>query len=104
MLRTSRRLVLTLFRFTPSKCFAYLHRTLGQIRELGKQAGVVLNPSTPLELIEYVLELCDLVLIMSVNPGFGGQSFIPTVLPKFASCAKCAMRRFLILGLRWMAV
>lgn len=60
----------------------HLHRTLGQIKELGKQAGVVLNPSTPLELIDYVLELCDLVLIMSVNPGFGGQSFIPGVLPK----------------------
>jgi ribulose-phosphate 3-epimerase len=60
----------------------HLHRTLGQIRELGKQAGVVLNPSTPLELIEYVLDICDLILIMSVNPGFGGQSFIPAVLPK----------------------
>ena len=60
----------------------HLHRTLGQIKELGKKAGVVLNPSTPLELIEYVLDLCDLVLIMSVNPGFGGQSFIPTVVPK----------------------
>ncbi len=60
----------------------HLHRTLGQIKELGKQAGVVLNPSTPLELIEYVLELCDLVLIMSVNPGFGGQSFIPGVVSK----------------------
>ncbi|CAD5915391.1 ribulose-phosphate 3-epimerase [Planktothrix agardhii] len=60
----------------------HLHRTLGQIRELGKQAGVVLNPSTPLELIEYVLELCDLVLIMSVNPGFGGQKFIPGIVPK----------------------
>lgn len=60
----------------------HLHRTLGQIKELGKKAGVVLNPSSPLELIEYVLELCDLVLIMSVNPGFGGQSFIPEMLPK----------------------
>jgi ribulose-phosphate 3-epimerase len=60
----------------------HLHRTLGQIKELGKQAGVVLNPGTPLELIEHVLDLCDLVLIMSVNPGFGGQSFIPAVLPK----------------------
>ena len=60
----------------------HLHRTLGQIKELGKQAGVVLNPSTPLDLIEYVLDLCDLVLIMSVNPGFGGQSFIPGVIPK----------------------
>lgn len=60
----------------------HLHRTLGQIRELGKQAGVVLNPGTPLELIEYVLPLCDLILLMSVNPGFGGQSFIPDVVPK----------------------
>ena len=60
----------------------HLHRTLGQIRELGKQAGVVLNPSTPLSMIEHVLDLCDLILIMSVNPGFGGQSFIPSVVPK----------------------
>ncbi|QQE65030.1 ribulose-phosphate 3-epimerase [Leptolyngbya sp. BL0902] len=60
----------------------HLHRTLGQIRELGKQAGVVLNPSSPLSLIEHVLDLCDLILIMSVNPGFGGQSFIPTMVPK----------------------
>ena len=60
----------------------HLHRTLGQIKELGKQAGVVLNPGTNLDLIEYSLELCDLVLIMSVNPGFGGQSFIPGVVPK----------------------
>lgn len=60
----------------------HLHRTLTQIKELGKQAGVVLNPGSPLDLIEYVLEVCDLVLIMSVNPGFGGQSFIPTVVPK----------------------
>ena len=60
----------------------HLHRTLTQIRELGKQSGVVLNPSTPLELIDYVLDVCDLVLIMSVNPGFGGQSFIPSIVPK----------------------
>ena len=60
----------------------HLHRTLGQIKELGKQAGVVLNPGTNLDLIEYCLDLCDLVLIMSVNPGFGGQSFIPGVVPK----------------------
>ncbi|BAC91489.1 ribulose-phosphate 3-epimerase [Gloeobacter violaceus] len=62
----------------------HLHRALSQIKELGKQAGVSLNPSTPLSLIEYVLDLCDLVLVMSVNPGFGGQSFIPQVLPKIA--------------------
>ncbi|MDB9494719.1 ribulose-phosphate 3-epimerase [Spirulina major CS-329] len=71
----------------------HLHRTLGQIRELGKQAGVVLNPSTPLVLIEHVLELCDLVLIMSVNPGFGGQSFIPAVLPKIRDLRKMCDER-----------
>ena len=60
----------------------HLHRTLCQIRELGKQAGVVLNPSTPLEIIEYVLDVCDLILIMSVNPGCGGQSFIPSAVDK----------------------
>ncbi len=65
-----------------SSATTHLHRTLGQIKELGKLAGVVLNPGSSLDLIEYVLELCDLVLIMSVNPGFGGQSFIPGVLPK----------------------
>ncbi|MDG2617311.1 ribulose-phosphate 3-epimerase [Thermoleptolyngbya sichuanensis A183] len=71
----------------------HLHRTLCQIKELGKQAGVVLNPSTPLTLIEYVLEVCDLVLIMSVNPGFGGQSFIPAVVPKIRKLREmCAER------------
>lgn len=60
----------------------HLHRTLCQIRELGKQSGVVLNPSTPLDFLEYVLPVCDLVLIMSVNPGFGGQSFIAEMVPK----------------------
>jgi ribulose-phosphate 3-epimerase len=62
----------------------HLHRTLGMIRDLGKKAGVVLNPGTSLDTIDYVLDLCDLVLIMSVNPGFGGQSFIPSVVPKIA--------------------
>ena len=54
----------------------HLHRNLAQIKDLGKMAGAVLNPSTSIETLEYCLELCDLVLIMSVNPGFGGQSFI----------------------------
>ena len=66
----------------------HLHRTLGQIRELGKQAGVVLNPGTPLSLIEHVLPLCDLILIMSVNPGFGGQSFIEEMVSKIAALRK----------------
>lgn len=65
-----------------SSATIHLHRALGQIKELGKMAGVVLNPGTSLDTIEYVLDLCDLVLIMSVNPGFGGQSFIPGVVPK----------------------
>lgn len=71
----------------------HLHRTLGQIRELGKKAGVVLNPSTPLELIEYVLPLCDLILIMSVNPGFGGQSFIPEMVDKISKLRKMCDER-----------
>lgn len=60
----------------------HLQRTLRAIRGLGAKAGVVLNPHTPEETIKYVLEDCDLILIMSVNPGFGGQSFLPQVLPK----------------------
>jgi ribulose-phosphate 3-epimerase len=59
-----------------------LHRTLSQIRGLGKKAGVVLDPATPPELIEYVLHLCDVVLVMTVNPGFGGQAFLSEMLPK----------------------
>lgn len=65
-----------------SSSTSHVHRVLGQIKELGKKSGVVLNPGSSLDLIDYVLELCDIVLIMSVNPGFGGQSFIPGVLPK----------------------
>lgn len=71
----------------------HLHRTLGQIKELGKQAGVVLNPGTPLSLIEYSLELCDLVLLMSVNPGFGGQSFIPSAVGKVAALRRMCDER-----------
>ena len=60
----------------------HLHRTLQQIRDLGKRASVVLNPATPIEAIEWVLDDVDQVLIMSVNPGFGGQQFIPSALRK----------------------
>jgi ribulose-phosphate 3-epimerase len=63
----------------------HLHRTLSQIRDLGKTAGVVLNPATPLAQIEYVLDLCNIILIMTVNPGFGGQKFLPEMLPKIAA-------------------
>jgi len=60
----------------------HLQRTLHAIRALGKRAGVVLNPHTPEDTIRYVLDDLDLILVMSVNPGFGGQSFLPQVLPK----------------------
>jgi ribulose-phosphate 3-epimerase len=60
----------------------HLHRVLSQIRGLGKKAGAVLDPASPIEIIEYVLHLCDVVLIMTVNPGFGGQAFLPEMLPK----------------------
>jgi len=55
---------------------------LSKIRELGKKAGVVLDPASPILMIEYVLHLCDIVLIMTVNPGFGGQKFLTEMLPK----------------------
>lgn len=60
----------------------HLHRTISLIKEKGARAGVALNPATSPDTIEYILPLVDLVLLMSVNPGFGGQTFIPEVLPK----------------------
>jgi ribulose-phosphate 3-epimerase len=60
----------------------HIHRVLQSIHDAGMRAGVVLNPATPLSLCEEVLEDCDMVLLMSVNPGFGGQKFIPQVLQK----------------------
>jgi len=60
----------------------HLHRTVHAIRELGLQAGVALNPHTPISVLDYVLEDVDLVLVMTVNPGFGGQAFIPATLAK----------------------
>ncbi|MCG2839573.1 ribulose-phosphate 3-epimerase [Sandaracinobacter sp. RS1-74] len=70
----------------------HLHRTLMRIRALGKKAGVVLNPATPLSSLDHVLDLTDLVLVMSVNPGFGGQSFIESALPKVESIAERALK------------
>lgn len=63
----------------------HLHRSLQTIRGLGKKAGVVLNPATPVSTVEHVLDLCDLILVMSVNPGFGGQSFLDSQLTKIAA-------------------
>src|SRR5947209_10337958 len=71
----------------------HLHRTLAHIRDLGKTAGVVLNPATPLSAIEYVLELCGIILIMTVNPGFGGQQFLPEMLPKIRALRRLCDER-----------
>ena len=60
----------------------HLHRSLSKIRQLGMKAGVVLNPHTPVCMLEDIIEMCDLVLLMSVNPGFGGQSFIENTYSK----------------------
>jgi ribulose-phosphate 3-epimerase len=65
----------------PEAC-VHLHRTLTEIRELGMKAGVALNPHTSLSVLDYILDEIDLVLIMTINPGFGGQSFLPAMLPK----------------------
>jgi ribulose-phosphate 3-epimerase len=62
----------------------HLHRTLGAVRALGAQVGVALNPSTPVSAVQHVLDLCDMVLVMTVNPGFGGQAYISTMEPKIA--------------------
>ncbi len=63
----------------------HIDRTLGLIRENGCKSGLVFNPATPLHYLDYVLDKVDMVLLMSVNPGFGGQSFIPSTLPKIAA-------------------
>jgi ribulose-phosphate 3-epimerase len=71
----------------------HLHRSLQAIRALGKKAGVTMNPATPVESIEHVIDLVDLVLIMSVNPGYGGQKFIPAAEDKIRRVAAMANGR-----------
>lgn len=71
----------------------HLHRTLSYISGLGKKAGVVLNPGTSLGQIEYVLDLVNIVLIMTVNPGFGGQKFIPTMISKISALREMRDKR-----------
>ena len=66
----------------------HVDRTIALIKENGCKAGLVLNPATPVSFLDYTLEKLDLVLLMSVNPGFGGQQFIPSVLPKIAEVRK----------------
>lgn len=72
---------------------AHLHRAITQIKELGKLAGVSLNPHTPPEILDYVLELLDFVLVMTVNPGFGGQKFIPQCLSKIEKLKNTIVKR-----------
>ena len=71
----------------------HLHRVIQQIKSAGKQAAVALNPSTPVFLLQDVLSLLDMVLIMTVNPGFGGQDFIPETLPKIAHLRQMITQR-----------
>jgi len=71
----------------------HLHRVLTSIRAFGKKAGVVLDPASPVELVEYVLHLCDVVLVMTVNPGFGGQRFLPEMLPKIGRLREMCRER-----------
>ncbi|MCM3089543.1 MULTISPECIES: ribulose-phosphate 3-epimerase [unclassified Cytobacillus] len=68
----------------------HLHRTVHFIKSLGVKAGVVLNPATPVNMLEHVIEDIDMVLLMTVNPGFGGQKFIPAVLPKISAVKELA--------------
>lgn len=71
----------------------HAHRTLGLIRSLGKKACITLNPQTPLSAIEYLLPSVDQVLLMTVNPGFGGQKFIPEMIPKISALAQLRKER-----------
>ena len=66
----------------------HLHRTLGGIRELGAGAAVAINPATPIDAVAHVLDLVDLVLVMTVNPGFGGQTYLSSMEPKIAELAR----------------
>jgi len=77
----------------------HLHRTIQAIKDLGKKAGAVLNPATPLESLDYVLPDLDLVMLMSVNPGFGGQSFIPSAIPKIKRLKAMIDKRGLATGI-----
>ncbi len=77
----------------------HLHRTLGKIKELGAAASVALNPHTPIDFLQNVTDLLDMVLIMTVNPGFGGQAYISTMEPKIA-----ATRKLLDTADRWIDI
>ena len=74
--------------FVHYEIVTHLNRTINRIKELGMQAGVAINPSTPISVLKYIMEYADALLIMSVNPGFGGQSFIPNSIQKIKEAAK----------------
>ena len=78
---------------------AHLHRTVQLIKSLGKRAGVSLNPATPAKMLDYVIDEIDLVLVMSVNPGFGGQKFIASQLKKIESIANMVAKRDLVVDI-----
>jgi ribulose-phosphate 3-epimerase len=71
----------------------HLHRVLSRIRDLGRKAGVVLDPASPVSFVEHVLHLCEVVLVMTVNPGFGGQAFLPEMLPKIRELRSLCRRK-----------
>ncbi len=75
----------------------HLQRTLAEIRALGMQAGVALNPASPLNILEYILDDVDMILLMSVNPGFGGQSFIPSTLEKIKKVKEMIGKREILI-------
>jgi len=77
----------------------HLHRTIQRIKALGKKAGVSLNPATPAKMLDYVIDEIDLVLVMSVNPGFGGQKFIASQLKKVEAIANMASKRGLAIDI-----
>ena len=79
----------------------HLHRTLERVRGLGRKAGVVIDPATPVAMIEHVLDLVEIVLVMTVNPGFGGQNFIPEMIPKLRAVRHMCLARGLT---PWIAV
>ena len=76
-----------------SEAGRHLHRSLGAVRESGARAGVALNPATPLAAVEHVLDLVDLLLVMTVNPGFGGQVYVSSMEPKIAAARRLLDQR-----------
>jgi len=71
----------------------HLHRVLSRVRELGKKAGAVLDPASPIVFVDHVLHLCDVLMVMTVNPGFSGQKFLPEMLPKIRDLRRICQSR-----------